>query len=614
MRMRLLGLLQVASLSILSGGCSGAGTTASPRVASAAVSSVGYYPSGAPKEPLAWAELTPATLARAKAERRFIVLDGSAEWCHFCHVMEAETYHDPEVASILAKSFIAVKVDVDARPDIEERYGAWGWPATVIFSPDAEELGKYRGYIPPKDFASILRDVVASGVSRDVTAHPEVTPLPVSAAPLSGEEIAWIERSVELDLEDYYDDEQGGWGRSQKAPIAGDNAWALFRARQGDKVMRDRVLFSLGRQRAILDPVWGGIYQYSVGSDWTKPHYEKLMPFEAGALENYAEAYALTGDRAWLRDAQSIRGYIDAFLTSSEGGFYATQDADVNAHDRSRPFVSGHDYYTQDDAHRRALGIPHVDTHEYGKENGLAIAAFVTLYEATCKRGDCDKSALATAERAAARILATHLSPRGGIAHDAAPDSHVLHLGDNASFAWGLLRLYDATGDRAYLGRVESIVGFLDKELSDPTSGGFFASSVDPDAVGVFARRRVSFEDNVAALRLLAKLSRILGTAESRVAVERQLRAVAVPERIKAQGRMIGDFLLALEEAKATRRRASWDPVGQLDDGRQEHVERQHARDGDRGDRALDVGHLAARRRSADDRHIEPAGIDPKDL
>jgi uncharacterized protein len=523
--------------------------------AAAPLTSADPYPSGAPKAPLVWADLTPGTLARAKAERRFIVLDGSAEWCHFCHVMEAETYHDPQVAEILAKSFISVKVDVDSRPDIEERYGAWGWPATVIFSPDAEELGKYRGYIPPKEFAEILRDVVRSGPAK-AEPHAIVTPLPKSTAPLAEEEIAWIERSVELDLEDYYDDEEGGWGRSQKAPVAEDNAWALLRARAGDPVMRQRALFTLEKQRAVLDPVWGGIYQYSVGHDWTKPHYEKLMPYEAGALENYAEAYALTGDPKQLEIAQSIRRYIDSFLTSKEGGFYVTQDADVNAHEPGKPYVTGHDYYTKDDAHRRAIGIPRVDTHEYAKDNGLAIAAYVSLYEATCKKGPaaCDASALASAEKAAERILLTHLSPKGGVAHDATPDAHTLHLADNAAFGWGLLRLFEATHKPGYLTRAKALTGFMLKELADPESGGFFASTLDPDAVGIFATRRVPFEDNVMALRLLARLSHLDGAAvgEQR-AIDPLIRAVARPELIKKEGRMIGNFLLALEETKGIR-------------------------------------------------------------
>jgi uncharacterized protein YyaL (SSP411 family) len=514
------------------------------------------FPSGAPKEPLVWADLTPATLARAKAQRKFVVLDGSAEWCHFCHVMEAETYHDPEVEELLAKSFIAVKVDVDARPDIEERYGAWGWPATVIFSPDAEELGKYRGYIPPEQFLAILREVVQQGPAPSPDPLPTTAPLPRSLAPLPDEELSWIERFVELDLEDYYDEDQGGWGRSQKAPIAEDNAWALHRARAGDRVMKDRVLFTLDAQKAVLDPVWGGIYQYSLGRDWAHPHFEKLMPFEAGAIENYAEAYAMTGDGAWLAIAEGIRRYVDAFLTSKEGGFYATQDADVNAHDPSRRFVSGHEYYSLDDAHRRALGIPRVDAHEYAKDNGLAIAAYVTLYDATCSKGACDRTALAAAERAASRILSTHTSTRGGLTHDAVPDARVLHLGDNAAFAFSLLRLYEATHDASYLARAQEIASFIMRELRDPETGGFFEATVDPDAVGVFARRRVSFEDNVLAVRVLAKLIRLgkeASVRELEIAMGQALAAILRPEEIKAQGRMLGGLLLALEEARAAR-------------------------------------------------------------
>ncbi len=122
---------------------------------------------GAPAEELPWATLSPETFARAKATRKFIVLDGAAEWCHWCHVMEATTYHDPAVRRLLDEHFIAVKVDVDSRPDIEERYGDYGWPATAIFAPDATEIGKYRGYIAPEKFVEILSEVVASGLASE---------------------------------------------------------------------------------------------------------------------------------------------------------------------------------------------------------------------------------------------------------------------------------------------------------------------------------------------------------------------------------------------------------------------------------------------------------------
>jgi uncharacterized protein YyaL (SSP411 family) len=504
---------------------------------------------GAPKAPLAWAPFDRTTFARAKEEHKLVVLDGAAEWCHWCHVMEATTYHDPAVRQLLDAHFIAAKVDVDARPDIEERYGDYGWPATVLFSADGAELGKYRGYIAPEAFADILREVTMSGAeSAEATANrPRLDP---PRGPLGEEEIAWIERITELELADFYDDDNGGWGKWQKAAVTADNAWALFRARGGDATAKEQVLFTLDKQRAIVDPVWGGLYQYSAASDWEHPHFEKLMTFQAGALDNYAEAYALTRDPKWLDVARSMRGYIDRFLTSPEGGFYATQDADLNAHEPGKLFMTGHEYYALDDAHRRALGIPRVDAHEYGKENGLAIAAYVTLFQATN-----DASALASAERAAKRVLATHLTPGGGITHDAGErPTAIVHLADNAAFGLALMRVYEATHGAEYLAAATKLADLILRDLADSERGGFFASGLDPDAVGVFAVRRKPFEDNVAAMRLLARLARIKKD-EPRypAAIGAALRAVATPEGIKGRGRVLGDFLLALEETRGVR-------------------------------------------------------------
>jgi uncharacterized protein YyaL (SSP411 family) len=499
---------------------------------------------GAPKEPLPWADFSPATFARAKAERRFVVMDGSAEWCHWCHVMEATTYHDPAIKKLLAERFIQVKVDVDSRPDLEERYGEYGWPATVIFSPDAEELGKYRGYLPPEKFVEILREVLEAPLPSATRATSEG---PRVARPLPEEELAWIERFTEVELGEYYDEDQGGWGRSQKAPLAWDNAWALSRARR-DSNARERVLFTLDHQAKLIDPVWGGIYQYSAASDWDHAHFEKLMTFQAGALDNYAAAYALTHDAAQLARANAIRGYIDQFLKSPDGGFYATQDADLNAHDTSRRFLSGHDYYAKPDAERRALGIPRVDTHEYARENGLAISAYVTLYEAAG-----DAKALATAETAAARVLATHAS-RGALTHDADPKEPLLYLADNASMGFALVRLYEATKKPAYLDAATALATFLVTDLEDKEGGAFYAHTADRDAVGVFAARRKPFEENVMAIRFLARLvraGRATDTAPHTIACA--LRAIATPEGIKGRGRMLGDFLLALEETKGVR-------------------------------------------------------------
>jgi uncharacterized protein YyaL (SSP411 family) len=507
-------------------------------------------PSGAPREPLAWAPLEPATFTRARAEKRFVVIDGAAEWCHWCHVMEATTYHDPAVRQILDARFIAVKVDVDSRPDFEERYGDWGWPATVLMTSDGQEIGKYRGYLAPDRFVEILRAVVAS--SAEAGALDGSGPLAdAETGPLSEEQIASVAAWTQKRLDDRWDAREGSWGRPQKVPLAWDNAWEMVQARAGDATARQRALFALDRQRAILDPVWGGLCQYSTDGDWLHPHYEKLMTYQAGAIDNYAAAYALTHDEAWLRTAQTVRGFVDRFMTGPEGGFYTTMDADLNAHDAARPYLLGKDYYAKSDAERRALGIPRVDTHEYARDNGLMVAAYVTLYQAAG-----DASALAVAERAAQRILSTHATDAGGVLHGPHGEGEsgkVLYLSDNAAFGFALARLYEATHIAQYLEAARKIAALLTGDLLDARSGGFYSSTPDPDAIGVFATRRKPFEDDVMAIRFLARMERLAPSDAYRSAMAHALPRVANRPSIEERGRMVGDLLLALEETKGVR-------------------------------------------------------------
>ncbi len=512
-------------------------------------------PSGAPKADLAWADFSPATFARAKAEHKFVVMDGAAEWCHWCHVMEATTYHDPRVQELLAKSFIAVKIDVDSRPDLEQRYAEYGWPATVIFSPNAEEIGKYRGYIAPDDFVEILRTIatVAAREPHDTSAAKGDIATPARALPVTEDALAFVTEFTTAELDEYFDDQNGGWGRRQKAPVAANNAWSLTRAAAGDTKRRDQALFTLDQQRKIIDPVWGGIYQYSTNGDWEHAHFEKLMTFQAGALENYAMAFSVSKEPRYLNDAQLLRRYVDTFMTSPEGGFYATQDADLNAHDRARPYMTGHAFYALGDGERRALGAPRVDTHEYAKENGLAMAAYVTFYETTG-----DATALATARRAAKRVATTHASARGGVSHDAVTsEPAALHLSDNAAYGFGLMRIYDATKDAETLAQAVRIADFILRDLEDREHGGFFGSTEEPNAVGVFRTRRKPYEENVMAVRFLARVAKATTTttkSESyRLSIANAMRPLVGASGIKARGRNLGDLLSAIEETREVR-------------------------------------------------------------
>src|SRR5579883_2412586 len=227
---RTIGLLFSALMVIP--GCAGRGAARGEASRPGTAVEAAQPPSGAPRGPLAWAELDAATFARAKREKRFVVIDGSAEWCHWCHVMEATSYHDPEVRRILDAHFVAVKVDVDSRPDFEERYHDWGWPATVLMTADGAEIGKYKGYLAPEKFAEILQAVVDDG---DRSAGTAAAAAASAARPMSEAEIADVAGWAKARLDGYWDGPQGSWGTGQKVPLYWDNAWALARAREGDE-------------------------------------------------------------------------------------------------------------------------------------------------------------------------------------------------------------------------------------------------------------------------------------------------------------------------------------------------------------------------------------------
>jgi uncharacterized protein len=124
---------------------------------------------GAKHGTLPWASFSLETFASAKTNRKFVLLDGTAEWCRPCRAMDETTYRHPEVRKLIDEHFVAIRVNIDENPDVQKLYADWGWPATVVFSPDAAELGKYQGYIGPEELVGILRKVVAEGPRDDAS-------------------------------------------------------------------------------------------------------------------------------------------------------------------------------------------------------------------------------------------------------------------------------------------------------------------------------------------------------------------------------------------------------------------------------------------------------------
>ncbi|MFT3770284.1 MAG: DUF255 domain-containing protein [Minicystis sp.] len=489
----------------------------------------------------AWRPWSAAALAEARRDRKLVLIDGAAEWCHWCHVMDAVTYRDPEIGKILAEKFVTIRFDADAHPDLAERYGAWGWPATILLTPEAEEIGKHRGYLPPDELRRVLEEAEAAALRGPAApAREHVDPADV-APPV--EALGWIAGRALVDLDSYYDPAEGGWGRRQKAPIGADIEVEVTRAAHGDQEALARAVFTIRKQRALLDPVWGGIYQYSTGGTWNEPHYEKLMTFQAANLEAYARAYGRTKDAAILADAQRIASYLDTFLSSADGAFLVSQDADVGAHDERATFVDGDVYYRLGDRERRALGIPRVDDHVYPYENGLAIAAFAALFEASR-----DGTMVARARRAADRMRSTMIGPDGSVRRSADGSRYLV---DAASLGRALARLAEVTGEVTYRDAAVPIAEAMRRDLEDPATGAFWDRTPDPAAAGVFARRARPIAQNALAARFLAALARATGDAAWRERGRRTLAAVCTPRALDERGRMVGEILLALDEVGA---------------------------------------------------------------
>lgn len=485
----------------------------------------------------AWRPFEPASFEEAKRDRKLIVLDGAASWCHWCHVMDETTYLDPEVGALLREHFVAIRVDIDAHPDVAERYGEWGWPATIVMTPDAEELGKYRGYLPPEELRDILRRAKAL---RDGPAPSPAQSLADAPPPVAA--LGWIAGRTLLDMDDYYDPGEGGWGRRQKAPIGANVEVELRRAARGDAAARARAVFTLQKQRALLDPVWGGVYQYSAGRSWNEPHYEKLMPYQTANLIAYARAFALTRDPSLLADAQRIAGYLSTFLSNAEGAFLVSQDADVGAHDPNVPFIDGAVYYPLGDAGRRALGVPRVDDHVYPHENGLAIAALAALFEAARDERD-----LMRARRAADLMIARFVTDRGEVKRR---ESGPRYLIDAAALGLGLAALALVAGDPTYKDKALRIGANIQVDFGDNNapSLGLYVSSPNPAATGALAARQRAFPHNVMAARLFAVLHRITGDIAWKDKGLATLASVMTPRALASQGRMLGDLLLALDD------------------------------------------------------------------
>lgn len=319
------------------------------------------YLQSAAHQPIHWYPWSPEALERARREDKPILLDIGAVWCHWCHVLDHESYDDPAVAKIINEHFIAIKVDRDERPDLDARYqhavgaisGQGGWPLTAFLTPDGKVF--FGGtYFPPVDalgrpsFTRVLLSVAQH--YRENRAEVEHTAIQLHGqlAALAGPSRPGTLDSSVLTvaiegIRRVFDIAHGGFGSAPKFPHPSTVELLLRRyARTHDEGLLDMVTRTLEKMArgGIHDQLGGGFHRYATDARWIVPHFEKMLYDNAGLLANYLHAYQATGRSEFAGVARDTAEFMATVLYDPQrGGFLGSQDADTSPGDDGSYFT-----------------------------------------------------------------------------------------------------------------------------------------------------------------------------------------------------------------------------------------------------------------------------------
>jgi uncharacterized protein YyaL (SSP411 family) len=501
--------------------------------------------------PVDWYPWGEEALARARGEDKPILLSVGYAACHWCHVMEHESFEDEGTASLMNEHFVCVKVDREERPDLDSVYmdavvsltGHGGWPMTVFLTPDGEPF--FGGtYFPPEprhglpSFEQLLRAVAEAwrerraDIERDAGAIVES--LRRSVEPSREPLTSGILADAVGALRQQFDPVWGGFGNAPKFPPA---SVIEFLLRRGELEMSRKTLDSMALG-GMYDLVGGGFHRYSVDREWLVPHFEKMLYDNALLVPAYLHGWLVTGTERHREVAEETLDYVLRELRLPEGGFASAQDADtegvegltytwaeeddvprglLHPFEHGRFIVRGElDPETRarlfEERERRPK--PLRDDKAIASWNGLALAA---LAEAGRR---LERPDLVEAGRACAEFLLGPLStPEGRLFRTwrAGQAKHAGVLEDYADVADGLYELHVATGELRWLEESRRLALLAVELFADEERGGFFLTPVDGEKL---VSRKKDFDDhptpsgNSMLAYVLLRVARLWGDAE----------------------------------------------------------------------------------------------------
>ncbi|HVM68378.1 MAG TPA: thioredoxin domain-containing protein, partial [Gaiellaceae bacterium] len=472
--------------------------------------------------PVDWYPWGDEARARARAEDKPILLSIGYSACHWCHVMEHESFEDPATAAVMNEHFVNVKVDREERPDLDAVYmeavvalsGHGGWPMTVFLTPDGEPF--YGGtYYPPEprhglpSFRQVLealadawrnrRDEVTRAAGQLVEAVRHSSTLQPSAEPLTD---ALLGRAVR-NLGHGFDPAFGGWGRAPKFPNAPTLELLLRRAHlHGDEDAHAMAVTTLDGMAAggMYDLLGGGFHRYSVDERWLVPHFEKMLYDNALLAPAYLHGWLVTGNERYREVCEETLEYVLRELRLEHGGLASAQDADTDGvegltftwteeegvpRELLEPFEHGRSIFRGElDGELKARLFeerelrpkPLRDDKAIASWNGLGLAA---LAEAGRR---LERPEWVQAARGIAEFLLGPLSDGAGRLRRSFRDGRTSgagYLDDYANVAHGLLELHVATGELRWLEEARRVALLAVELFADEENGGFFLAPSD---------------------------------------------------------------------------------------------------------------------------------------
>ena len=476
-----------------------------------------------------WREWGPAAFQEAKRTKRLVLLDITAVWCHWCHVMDETSYSDADVIRALNSEFIPIRVDADRRPDVRDRYIAGGWPTTAILSPEGHVLVA-RTYLPPGQLKQMLGEVgdlyrknktdldrKIAEAERGVRATWRSEPID-SASLVQAQEL--VDRTVDV-LKESEDKEHGGFGGEPRFhnPDAVSLLLRVSAARK-DLALRAMAVHAVDGLLQLQDSVWGGFYRYATQADWSHPHFEKMLDVNARAIESCLEVNRATGGKKYLGAARKAERYVTRWLWNERaGGYFGSQDADVGSHDPSKAFTAGEDYYNLSEIYRRKLGIPAVDSTFYADANARMVSA--TLQGVLLAAWD--ETMVVRPIRALDRLWAKQRAPDGSLYHAMAGGRGIAPglLDDQVLAALAYLDAYEVTGAPQHLTRARALAEWTASHLEDRVGGGFRYAPLDTSESGRLLAGDKPADATVEAATLFLRLYWLEERAEDLARAER---------------------------------------------------------------------------------------------